>query len=77
MSTHPCTCKEPVPVTLGDGSRACWGCGGWLPQKEREAAVISDTMTPEQVAAEVKQIRRIIHGLNNRLEKLDDALNTN
>jgi len=80
MTARPCQCPEELarPRARRVGRAVCERCDGEIvAQKKSEEASESAILTPEQVAAEVKQIRRIIHGLNNRLEKLDDALNSN
>lgn len=74
-----CACDAPRPRVVGVMRAVCENCGLEVGAKKKGGAfdANSATMTPEQVAAEVRQIRRIVHGLNNRLEKLDNALNAN
>lgn len=76
--TFICECQRPKPRPDGAGGSVCVECHGRTGrQKKSEDQSESVILTREQLAAEVKQIRRIMHGLNNRLEKLDDALNSN
>lgn len=77
---NPCSCNNSPGLVTREGVEVCPACkrppkkgedfGGATEQK-------ADILTRDQLAAEVRQLRRILNGVNNRLEKLDDALNAN
>lgn len=72
MSTQPCNCNQRVPVTLGDGSRACFSCGGFLPQKENESAAKNDILPfdPDALSRELAMLRRQFNQRVDAIEKL-------